>query len=101
MHQATENFYNTVLLVFTGYKPKTHSLEKLRQQAKPLSEELFAIFPSTTEDKQETHLFDLLKRGYIDARYKHDYIITEHEPTTLIERVEKMKEVVERYVGKR
>ena len=80
--------------VFTGYKPKTHNLYKLRKQAKNLSEELFLIFPVET-DKIEKNLFDLLKRGYIDARYKTDYVITEQELIILIERIQKMQKIVE------
>ena len=95
LHQATECFYNTVLLVFTGYKPKTHSLEKLRQYAKPYSKELLEIFPERTGDKTEAHLFDLLKRGYIDARYKNDYTITSEELSALIDKVKAMQQVVE------
>lgn len=95
LHQATESFYYSTLLVFTGYKPKTHNLWKLRKQSKDLSEELFLIFLVET-DKFENHLFDLLKRGYIDARYKPEYSITERELKSLIERVKKMQEVVDR-----
>ena len=94
LHQAAESFYYTTLLVFTGYKPKTHNLYKLRKQAKNLSEELFLIFPVET-DKIEKNLFDLLKRGYIDARYKTDYVITEQELIILIERIQKMQKIVE------
>lgn len=93
LHQATESFYYAVLLVFTGYKPKTHNLYKLRKQAKHLSEELFLIFPIESNN-EEKNLFDLLKRGYIDARYKEDYKITKEELSTLIERVGKMQEIV-------
>jgi HEPN domain-containing protein/predicted nucleotidyltransferase len=95
LHQAAESFYYASLLVFTGYKPKTHNLWKLRKQAKVLSEDLFLIFPVET-DKFENYLFDLLKRGYIDARYKSEYSITERELRSLIERVKRMKETVER-----
>lgn len=101
LHQATECFYNTILLVFSGYKPKTHSLEKLRQYAKPYSKELMQIFPESPEDKNESHLFDLLKRGYIDARYKNDYLILDKELVTLIEKVKKMQTVVERICNER
>ncbi|MDP1763938.1 MAG: HEPN domain-containing protein [Sediminibacterium sp.] len=94
LHQATESLYYAVLLVFTGYKPKTHNLFKLRKHAKHLSEELFLIFPIETS-KEEKNLFDLLKRGYIDARYKEDYTITEEELFTLIERVKQMQTIVE------
>jgi HEPN domain-containing protein/predicted nucleotidyltransferase len=95
LHQATETFYYTTLLVFTGYKPKTHNLSKLRAQTKLLSEELYLIFPAES-NKQEKHLFELLKRGYVDARYRDDYVITKEELSTLIERVKEMKDTVER-----
>ena len=94
LHQAAEHFYNTVLLVFTGYKPKTHNLDKLRQYAKNLSEELFAVFPFPEKDESDKHLFDLLKRGYIDARYKDDYLITAQELGKIIERIQKLQSVV-------
>lgn len=94
LHQAAEHFYNTVLLVFTGYKPKTHNLDKLRQYAKQLSEDLFAVFPYPIEDKDEIHLFNLLKKGYIDARYKDDYVITADELEKLIERIYLMQTIV-------
>jgi uncharacterized protein len=96
LHQATEHFYNTVLLVFTGYKPKTHNLDKLRQYAKHISEELFAVFPFPEMDEKEKHLFDLLKRGYIDARYKEDYQITKEELLMLIEKVEVLQKVTQK-----
>jgi len=95
LHQSTESFYYAALLVFTGYKPKTHNLLKLRKQAKHLSEELFMLFPIES-NKDEKYLFDLLKRGYIDARYKEDYSITREELVVLIDHVKKMKEIVEK-----
>lgn len=96
LHQAAENFYNTTLLVFTGYKPKTHNLEKLRQYAKNLSEELFLVFPFPAKEEKDMHLFELLKRGYIDARYKEDYSITESELMELTEKIEMMQAVVQK-----
>ena len=95
LHQATESLYYATLLVFTDYKPKTHNLWKLRKKSKSYSEELFFVFKTET-DKHEEHLFDLLKRGYIDARYRTDYIITEQELATLIDRVSIMKPIVEK-----
>jgi HEPN domain-containing protein/predicted nucleotidyltransferase len=94
LHQASESFYNTVLLVYTSYKPKTHNLDILRQYAKPLSKRLFSIFPFPNDNEYECHLFDLLKRGYIDARYKNDYQISIDELVTLIDKVTKMKAIV-------
>jgi len=95
LHQAAETLYYTTLLVFTSYKPKTHNLGKLRKQAKELSEELYLVFPAET-NKKEKHLFDLLKRGYVDARYRDDYFITKDELSSLIDRVKEMQGIVER-----
>ena len=95
LHQAAESLYYAILLVFTDYKPKTHNLWKLRKKAKPYSEEFFHVFRAET-DKQAKHLFELLKQGYVDARYREDFTISESELQTLIERVNLMIPVVEK-----
>lgn len=94
LHQACENYYNTLLLVFTGYKPKTHSLPKLRSYSKEYSKKLYAIFLNPKTDLQEKRIFDLLKRGYIDARYQPDYHITREEASDILNKINVMKEVV-------
>lgn len=95
LHQATECLYYGVLLVFTAYKPKTHNLWKLRKKTKVFSEDLFTTFRAET-DKHEEHLFDLLKRGYVEARYKQkDYLISQDELAELIQRVKAMSSIVE------
>lgn len=95
LHQSAESLYYSVLLVFTDYKPKLHNLWKLRKKARPYSEELFLVFQTEMEE-YDNHLFDLLKRGYIDARYKEDYLITENELNDLIGKVTFMIPIVER-----
>ena len=95
LHQAAESLFYTALLVFTDYKPKLHNLWKLRKKAKPYSVELFIIF-NTEIDEYDNHLFDLLKRGYIDARYREDYAITKNELKDLIDKVTLMVPIVER-----
>ena len=45
LHQATESFYSTILLVFTGYKPKLHDILQLSQMTRSYNHELFKIFP--------------------------------------------------------
>ena len=94
LHQATVRLYNAIMLVFSGYKPKTHNLDKLKRYSKRFSQELEGIFPDNTP--QEKHLFDLLKRAYVDARYKDDYIITAEELISLIERVKKLQTITEK-----
>ena len=100
LHQVAESFYYATLLVFTDYKPKLHNLWKLRKKAKPYSEELFLVFQPET-DKQEERLFELLKQGYIDARYNIDFKITENELQTLIVRVKQMQLIIEKVCKKK
>jgi HEPN domain-containing protein/predicted nucleotidyltransferase len=95
LHQATESLYYAFLLVFTEYKPKTHNLWKLRKKAKLYSKELFHLFAAET-DKEEERLFELLKQGYIDARYREDFTITESDLNKLIEKITLMIPLVER-----
>ncbi|MDD5599933.1 MAG: HEPN domain-containing protein, partial [Victivallaceae bacterium] len=63
LHQATERFYHTVSLVFTGYKHKTHDLEELGDIASTLNLEYKKIFPQKTPT--EKHHFTLLQKAYI------------------------------------
>ena len=94
LHQSAECFYSAALLVFLGYKPKTHNLHKLRNYSKHISTELYTIFRTPILDETEYHLFDLLKRGYIDARYKLGYNISELELNNLINKIIKMQTIV-------
>lgn len=94
LHQATERLFYAILLVFTGYKPKTHSLWRLRRKAKAYSRELFQVFKCET-DKHDKHIYDLLHRGYIDARYKKEYKITASELGELLNRVSEMQSIAE------
>src|ERR1044071_8675890 len=91
LHQAAERTYNAIILVFSGYKPRTHNLDKLKRYSKRFSVELEGVFPCNSIE--EEHLFDLLKKGYIDARYKDDYVITEEELQILIDRVKLLQQL--------
>jgi HEPN domain-containing protein/predicted nucleotidyltransferase len=93
LHQAAERTYNAVILVHTGHKPKTHNLDKLRRLCKRFSEGLAAVFADNTAEMR--HLFDLLKRGYVDARYKEDYTITMVELQALIKKVSELQQEAE------
>jgi len=94
LHQATERFYGAVMLVASGYKPKTHNIEKLGKIASRYYPEFLKIFPKKTEE--EKRLFKQLKKAYIDARYKKDYSITKEELAYLAKRVEKLRDLVEK-----
>lgn len=93
-HQAVEHFYAAILLVFTGYKPKSHNLENLRDYAKHLSKALYQLFLTPPDDKYEYHIFDLLKRGYIDARYKKVFKVSMEECMDMQFKVKRMREII-------
>jgi predicted nucleotidyltransferase len=89
LHQATERYYTTILLVFTDYRPKEHNLETLGIKAE-MCDKQFAVFPQNSDE--EKRLFELLKKAYIDARYKMDeYSITKEELLYLSDCVSELK----------
>jgi HEPN domain-containing protein len=94
LHQAAEHIYQAILLAFTGYKPTTHNLDKLRRYTNRFSIELALLFPRDNEE--EDRLFRLLLQGYVDARYKEDYSISEHEAGVLVDRIGRLLSIAER-----
>ncbi len=92
LHQVAETLYVATLLVFTGYKPKTHNLEKLRslviQEIKGL-ENIFRV-----KSQEDRVVFDKLVRAYVDARYRHDYEITLEELEYLAEKISELEKAV-------
>jgi uncharacterized protein len=85
LHQATERYYHTVLLVYTGTKPKSHHIGELADRTAPLHEALADAMPR--EAGEEKRLFDLLKRSYIESRYSKMFRITLDELRVLRKRV--------------
>lgn len=99
LHQAVERFYSTILLVFTQYRPKIHDIEKLEHQAAGHEPELLKVFPKGTAE--EERLFELLRKAYVDARYKRNYNITREELEWLAERVKMLQELTENVCKKK
>jgi HEPN domain-containing protein len=89
LHQATERFYMTVLLVFTHYKPKEHDIKILGKRVSNLDPRFLPVFPRSTPE--EKRLFELLQKGYIDARYNLKYKVTKKELEYLAGRVKQLQ----------
>ena len=85
LHQATESYYVTFLLVFTDYRPKTHDIKKLGNLASKIKAEMATALPHSTEE--EKRLFKLLRKAYVSARYDKNYVITQEELEYLAGRV--------------
>ena len=73
LHQATERFYNAILLVFSGYKPKLHDIRKLGAMVSNYHNDLLKIFPIDIPEQKKC--FELLRKAYIEARYNKNYKI--------------------------
>jgi uncharacterized protein len=93
LHQATERYFMTILLVFTDYKPKTHDLQDLNKQAGYADVRFKTVFPSQTDE--EKRLFNLLVKSYIDSRYKMGYTVSAEDLLWLGERVTQLRELTE------
>jgi HEPN domain-containing protein/predicted nucleotidyltransferase len=99
IHQAAERYITCLLLVHTGYKPKEHDLDKLLAQAAGFDPRFTSVFPRNTSE--EEHLFDLLRRAYVDARYSKSYRISEAELDAIGKRVETLKLLAGEVCGSR
>ena len=93
LHQATERFYSALLLVLTDYKPKTHDIKKLGKLVAAQEPKLLEVFPQGTEE--ERNRFELLRKGYVDARYEESYSISKEELEWLESRVLILKDLTE------
>jgi uncharacterized protein len=94
LHQATERYYATALLVFSGYKPASHDIEALGNQVGALHPDLDEPIPKSLPEDER--LFKLLKKAYIEARYSRSYRITAEELAILGERVRALAGRIER-----
>jgi len=94
LHQMVERLYGAILLVFTRYKPSTHDIEKLGQRVASINPRFLSVFPKATEDEKEC--FKLLRKAYVDARYKPSYTITKEQLAWLIGRVDQLKELTKK-----
>jgi len=86
LHQSTENFYHTVLLVLKLYSPKSHNLKFLRGRAEDISRDLIPIWPRDT--KFGNRCWELLYQAYVKGRYSPHYVIRDIELEWLVERIE-------------
>lgn len=94
LHQTAEALYVSALLVLTGYKPKTHDLEKMEKLLIEYDEEFLSSFDRSTP--QNNDRFKLLQKAYVDARYRKDYKVTINDLKFIHEQVLKIRDLVTR-----
>jgi len=100
LHQACENFFVTILLVYTLRSDKEHDLQKLLEATRGYVPELYTLFP-IDNDKEEKRLFEILVKAYVEARYNPKFIVSKEDIETLMAKVEELGKVTERACPKR
>jgi HEPN domain-containing protein len=93
LHQAVEHTCGALIRVFTGYRPNTHSLTRLFMMAENFSNQFTQVFPRVTKEEEE--IYGVLQRGYLDTRYKEDYVVSPVILQVLIERVGRIQSIAE------
>ena len=93
LHQASESYYKTILLVFTNYKPKGHYLDSLGSMVCAFSPKFLTVFPMATDEQKKC--FDLLNEAYVKARYDSHYKITKEQLERLADRVKILQKLTE------
>ncbi len=100
LHQAVENFYHTIYLVFGLWKLKLHDLVKLKKVVIIYNErEIGRVFNYV--DEEHKRIYKLLIDAYIKARYDRNYKITEEELKFLIPEVEKLRDITKKMCKER
>ncbi|MGL5229104.1 MAG: HEPN domain-containing protein, partial [Bacteroidales bacterium] len=91
LHQACENYFYAIRLVFTLQNSKQHNLSKLLNSVKKYSPELIDVFPQNSPE--EVRLFNLIKAAYVNGRYDPDFVVTKKDIEALMPKVEMLAEV--------
>lgn len=99
LHQACENAYVTIRLVFTLKNSKLHDLKKLAGIVSRYSEDLSRVFPRHTPE--EKRLFELIKAAYIEGRYNPKFVVTPEDIDALVPKVELLREITQRICKER
>lgn len=94
LHQACENYYYAIRLVFTLKSNKQHNLSKLCSSVKSYSPDLAIVFP--LYPAEEKRLFDLIKAAYVEARYNPKFVVTKEDIDALIPKVEMLRDITKR-----
>ncbi|GAB4171362.1 MAG: HEPN domain-containing protein [Rickettsiaceae bacterium] len=99
LHQACENAFVAANLVFNDDRRKLHDLIKLEKEVARIEPEFLRSFPKQT--KRNEHIFRLILKAYIDARYKKYYQVTEEELREMTIMVQNFHNLVERLCQKK
>jgi HEPN domain-containing protein len=89
LHQVTQQILRAMLIINTGLRINTHSIDRLISCCSMFCPQLADIFNRNNESEKKR--FSLFNKAYIDTRYKDDYFITYEQLTALTERMKMIK----------
>ena len=95
LHQACENFFVTILLVYTLRSGKEHNLQKLFEATRGYAPELYTLFP-LDNNEEEKRLIEILIKAYVEARYNPKFTVSKEDIEALTAKVEELGKVTER-----
>ncbi len=93
LHQTIEHLCIASAKAHVGYKLTTHNLSRLIAFVSCYISEVRDVFPNNTKDEKE--LFDFLRKGYSDVRYKEFYRVPPSIAFSLLERVSEFRDIIE------
>lgn len=73
LHQVVENLFHAFLMVFTGYRHRSHDLEYLGGQAASRLPQIKTVFPRKLPEEKAR--LEKLQLAYAEARYKRSFSI--------------------------
>lgn len=94
LHQACENYFYAIRLVYTQQNSKQHNLTKLLNSVKKYSADFIKVFPQDTPE--EKRLFELIKAAYVNGRYDPNFVVTKEDIDALIPKVELLRDITKR-----
>jgi len=99
LHQACENYFYAIRLVYTQQNSKQHNLSKLLKSVKAYSSDFVKVFPQDTPE--EKRLFELIKAAYVNGRYDPDFVVTKEDIDALVPKVELLRDITQRICEER
>lgn len=93
LHQTIEHSCIASAKAHVGYKLSTHNLTRLIAFVSCYISEVRDVFPNNTKNEKE--LFDFLRKGYSDVRYKEFYRVPPNLAFSLLERVSAFRDIIE------
>lgn len=99
LHQATENMFYALRLVFTLKNNKQHNLLKLHKVTCKYSTKLWDVF--NFENPKEKDLFEVLKDSYVESRYNPDFKVSKRQMDELYPKIDKMWDIAKKVIDER